>query len=109
MAWLVRGDRVLASCEIAERFGARTKGLLGRDGCEGAILLTPARGVHTFGMRFAVDVAFCDADMVVIDTVSMHRNRMGRPRLHARHVIEAEAGSFARWGLEVGDELEIRR
>jgi uncharacterized membrane protein (UPF0127 family) len=107
MAWLVRGDRVLASCEIADSFGARTKGLLGRDGCEGAILLTPARGVHTFGMRFGVDVAFCDADMVVIDTVAMRRRRMGRPRLHARHVIEAEAGSFARWGLEVGDELEI--
>ena len=37
-------------------------GLLGRDGIEGALLLRPARSVHTLGMRFAIDVAFCDAD-----------------------------------------------
>lgn len=109
MAWLVRGDRVLASLEIAEGFGARVKGLLGRDGIDGALLLSPARGVHTVGMRFPLDVAFCDADMVVVDVCRMRPHRIGRPRWRCRHVVEAEAGSFERWGLTVGDELEIKR
>ena len=60
MSWLMRQDTVLASVEIASSFKARTKGLLGRDAqaAPGAILLIPAKGVHTLGMKFAIDVAY---------------------------------------------------
>ena len=108
MAWLLRDGEVLASLEVAERFEARLKGLLGRDGVEGALLLRPARSVHTVGMRFPIDVAFCDRDLKVVDTVSMRCHRLGMPRLRAQCVIEAEAGAFERWGLRPGDELEVR-
>ena len=37
---------------------------------------------------------------------ALPRNRMTRPVLRARGVLEAEAGAFARWGLHVGDHLE---
>ena len=57
------------------------------------------RSVHTLGMRFPIDVAFCDRDMVVVDVTTMVPWRMGRPRRRARTVIEAEAGAFERWGL----------
>jgi uncharacterized protein len=109
MPWLVRDGEVLAALEIADELRPRVRGLLGRDGIEGALLLTPAKSVHTFGMRFPIDVAFCDRDMVVVDTVSMGRHRFGRPRLRARSVLEAEAGAFARWGLRAGDRLEVVR
>lgn len=104
-AWLLRGDTVLASVEIADSFRARSRGLLGRDSLDGALLIRPARSVHTFRMRFPIDVAFCDAHMTVVDTVRMKRNRLGRPRLGARCVLEAEAGVFDRWGLQAGDRL----
>lgn len=107
MAWLCRDDEVLASIEIASSFGARLKGLLGREGIDGAILLRPARSVHTVGMRFPIDVAFCDRDLTVLATVSMGRHRLGAPRWSARCVIEAEAGAFERWGLRPGDHLHI--
>jgi len=64
--------------------------------------------VHTLGMRFPIDVAFCDKDLTVVDTVSMRCHRLGRPRFRAHSVIEAEAGAFERWSLRPGDELEIR-
>ena len=108
MAWLVRDGVVLASLEVAESFGSRCKGLLGRDGIDGALLLKPARSVHTIGMRFPIDVAFCDHDMVVVRTVRMGRHRIGRPVLKAGVVIEAQAGAFDRWGLQVGDQLDVK-
>lgn len=99
---------MLCVCEEATSFGARLRGLLGRDGVEGALVLRPAKSVHSVGMRFAIDVAFCDPDLVVLDTVSLRPHRMTRPRRRARYVVEAEAGAFERWGLRVGDKLELR-
>lgn len=109
MAWLVRNDEVLASLEIAETRRDRARGLLGRDGIDGALYLAPCRSVHTLRMRFPIDVAFVDADMRVVRTVAMPPWRVSRPCWSARGVIEAEAGSFAHWELVEGDTLEVRR
>ena len=123
MAWLLREGEVLAAIDIASTRAARRRGLLGRDGIDGALLLRPARAVHTINMRFPIDVAYCApweppldgvavhdvvASLTVLETVSMPRFRLGRPRLKASCVIEAEAGAFERWGLRGGDRLEVR-
>ena len=111
MPWLVTRDsvdaRVLASAEVADTRGARRRGLLGRDSFAGAIVLRPCRWVHTIGMRFPIDVAFLDADGTVIKTMQMHRRRIGIPVWRAHSVVEASAGAFARWGLRVGDQVEV--
>ena len=106
--WLVRGNDVLASLEVASSRGDRRRGLLGRDGFDGALLLQPARSVHTLGMRFPIDVAHLDADLVVLRLATMPPWRLGPVVRGARCVVEAEAGSFERWGLAVGDQLEVR-
>ena len=107
--WLVRDGEVLATLEVADSHLARFRGLLGRDGVDGALLIRPARSVHTIGMRFPIDVAFCDSDLrVVAVRCPMARYRLGMPRRRARVVIEAEAGAFDRWRLRPGDQLEIK-
>ena len=98
---------MLASLEVASKRAARRRGLLGRDGLEGALLLVPARSVHSLGMRFPLDVAWLDEHLTVVRTVRLERHRVTRPVLGARSVVEAEAGTFARWGLVVGDTLEL--
>ena len=108
MAWLVRGDDVLCSVEVAGAPAKRLRGLLGRDGLEGGLLLPRCRSVHTVGMRFPIDVAFLDGDGVVLRAVTMRRHRIGVPVRGATAVVEAEAGAFARWRLEPGDRLEVR-
>ncbi|WP_030265390.1 DUF192 domain-containing protein [Streptomyces violens] len=100
------GDRDVP-VEIAASYRARTRGLLGRDGIEGAVLLTPASSIHTFRMRFAIDVAYLDRQLTVRAVRTMRPNRLGRPRLRARHVLEAEAGAMAGWGLRPGARLTI--
>ena len=108
MAWIVRDGHVLASVELASTFKSRLKGLLGRDGFEGALLLRPARSVHTLGMRFAIDVAHLDGDLCVLRVTTMRPWRLGRPVPKAHAVLEAEAGAFASWELRPGDVLELR-
>jgi uncharacterized membrane protein (UPF0127 family) len=108
MSWLLRDGEVLAALEIAETRATRRRGLLGRDDFEGALLLRPARAVHTLGMRFPLDIAYCDGDLRVLETACMEQGRLGAPRWRARCVIEARSGAFERWGLRVGDQLEIK-
>jgi uncharacterized membrane protein (UPF0127 family) len=106
--WLLREGEVLAALEVAANWRDRMHGLLGRNGLDGAILLRPARSVHTMGMRFPIDVAFCDKELVVLRTVCLRPGRVTRPSLRGTCVIEAEAGAFDRWRLRPGDHLEIR-
>jgi uncharacterized protein len=108
VAWLLRDGDVLASLEVADSRRARSRGLLGRDGVDGALLLRPCRSVHTVGMRFPIDVAFCDDELQVLRVVTMPRHRLSRLVWRSRAVIEAEAGAFARWGLRPGDKLEVK-
>lgn len=107
-AWLLRGGEVLATVELVESFVGRYRGLLGRDSHDGALLLRPARAVHTVGMRFAIDVAFCDRSLEVIETAHLRPHRVCMPRLRAYCVLEAEWGAFERWKLRPGDRLEIK-
>lgn len=108
MAWLLRDGDVLASLKVASSRADRRRGLLGLDGFEGALLIERTRSVHSIGMRFPLDVAFCDEDLVVLHTRRLPRHRVLLPVLLARQVIEAEAGRFAHWDLAAGDRLEVR-
>lgn len=104
---LVIDDGRSVPVELATTAAARARGLLGRDGLRGALLLAPATSVHTFRMRFAIEVAFCDRDLTVIRTATMAPNRMSWVVLRSRAVIEAQAGAFAEWGLDVGSRLAV--
>ncbi|UUU40244.1 DUF192 domain-containing protein [Streptomyces sp. NBC_00162] len=100
---------VAVPLEIAASYRARTRGLLGRDGIAGAMLLTPAASVHTFRMRFAIDVAYLDRNLRVLAVVTMAPGRLGLPRPRSRHVLEAAAGAMAGWGLGPGTTVRVDR
>jgi uncharacterized membrane protein (UPF0127 family) len=108
MSWIIRDGEVLATLEVADSHLARLRGLLGRDGIDGALLLRHTRSVHTLGMRFPIDVAYCDANLVVRSITTMRPWRIGLPRPRARCVLEASAGAFERWRLRPGDQLEVK-
>lgn len=108
MSWLVRDGDVLAAVEVAGTARGRRRGLLGRDEFDGALLLRPCRNVHTARMRFPIDVAFCDAEGVVLRTVSLAPWRVSPWVRRSAFVIEARAGAFERWSLRVGDCVELR-
>jgi len=107
-AWLVTDGRVIASADIANDRASRRKGLCGQTQIEGAFVIPNCRWVHTFGMRVPIDIAYLDADGNVIKTVHMSKMRLGAPVWNARTVVEAQKGAFARWGINVGNKIEVR-
>jgi uncharacterized membrane protein (UPF0127 family) len=111
MAWLVREGDVLASAEVARGRRERAQGLLGhRHAGEvtGALVLRPCRQVHTLGMRFPIDVAFCDRQGLVLHTRTVAPWRVTRVVWRSGFVVEAAAGAFERWRLRPGDTVEVK-
>lgn len=83
------------------------RGLLGRRDLphgEG-ILLRPAASVHTFFMRFAIDVVFLDENGLVLRVVPNLRPWRVAARRGASAVVELAAGESARRGIAPGDRL----
>ncbi len=106
-ATLLRDGAPLAPAEVAATRRSRRRGLIGRSGIEGALVLRPCRQVHTFGVRFPIDVASCRSDGRVLHVARLVPRRVGRPALRAAFAVEAEAGAFARWGVRVGSRLTV--
>jgi uncharacterized membrane protein (UPF0127 family) len=106
--WVLRDGQVLAAADLAGSFVERARGLIAKKTYDGVMILPRTRSVHSFGVRFPLDVAFLDKEMKVLAMVRLARWRITMPRLRANQVLEAKAGSFDRWGLGLGDRLEFR-
>ena len=93
--------------EVAGDSASRRKGLLGRDGLDPghAVLIAPTQGVHTFGMRFAIDIVAVDREGVVVKI----RSRVPRRRivlaLKAFAIVELSSGVADASKLKVSDRL----
>lgn len=103
------GDVLVDHLEVAGDSASRRKGLLGRDrldaGC--AVAIAPCQGVHTFGMRFAIDVVAVTREGVVVKI----RSNVPRGRivlaLRAFAIIELQSGAARAANLQVGDRLLV--
>jgi len=107
MPQLLVDGTLVAEVEEARSFAERSRGLLGRDGIATGLVLRPASSVHTFGMRFAIDVVYVDRNGLVLAVTTMARQRMGLPRLRSKWILETEAGRCAHWGICAGRRLTI--
>lgn len=99
---------------IADRVGvavtrtARAVGLLSRSKLDPgeALWIVPSRGVHTWGMRFAIDVLALDEAGTVIDCVKDLRPwRLRLPKRGTAGVLELPAGTLAASGTSVGHRV----
>jgi len=97
--------------EVAETSATRMKGLLGRDGLakgEG-LWIVPTEGVHTFRMRFAIDLVFLNKKKRVTKVVPRLKPSRMAISWRANSVLELPAGVAEETLTEVGDEIEIQR
>lgn len=91
----------------AETFVERLRGLLGHRslGADEGLWITPCGSVHTFGMRFAIDVVFVGRDGRIVRIANrLVAGRVAFARKTAS-VVELAAGAAARLGLESGQQL----
>jgi hypothetical protein len=95
---------------VANNHWTRLKGLIGVKSLPpgDGLLIAPCRGVHCLFMSVAIDVLYVDGgDRVVAVDANMQPNTIGRPRSASRYVIELPAGTAARTGTQVGDQLRV--
>jgi uncharacterized membrane protein (UPF0127 family) len=104
------GDRVVCErCKVADGPVSRLKGLLGKKELPSGegLLLRPANMVHTWFMRFAIDVVFVDSDLRVVGVTHDAGPWRLTGRRGARSVIELPAGECKRRGIEAGAKLRV--
>jgi uncharacterized membrane protein (UPF0127 family) len=94
---------------VAEKFLARTKGLIGckhlPEGC--ALWIPHCNAVHTFFMSFTIDLIFLDRRMIVRKTISRLRPwRLTLPAWGATSVIELRGGFLDKHPIAVGEQLQ---
>ena len=104
----MRGGDVLASVECASSVLTRLRATVELDHADRVLWCAGSRIAHSIGARSSLDAAYLDHDLVVLALTSLSPLRVGRPRRGAAGVVEAPQGTFDRWGLKVGDQLEVR-
>lgn len=102
MPQLVVDGRSVGDVVVADTILTRARGLLFRRVLPDALLLRPCSSVHGAWMRVPLDVALLSRDMRVLHVQVLRPWGMTRPRRDVVQVLEAPAGSFERWGLDVG-------
>ena len=106
--WLLRDGDVVCALEMAETPAEQRRILRERTGCEGAVHVDGVRSLHTAGMKFPLDVAFLSRDHTVLRVAHLKPWRLALGGRGTQSAVALGAGSLERWGLRVGDRLEIR-
>jgi uncharacterized membrane protein (UPF0127 family) len=103
------GTVVCGRCVLADTFHSRLRGLLGRKrlGADEGLLLTPSGGIHTWFMRFPIDVAFLAPDLTVLGIRAAVKPWRMIAWRGAGAVLELPAGTCERRKLRVGDRLAL--
>lgn len=106
-AVLLAGDLRIARTALA-----RLRGLIGTTAEEfragKGLWIVPCEGVHSFGMKFAIDVIYLDRQNRVIHLVrKLKPSRLAAVKLRSRSVLELPSGEIERSGTSIGDRIEI--
>ena len=104
------GLPIVTELEVAVDSASRRKGLLGRDQLSETtgIVIAPTNAVHTFFMRFPIDIVFVTREGRVVKVLSAVPARRVAIALRAFAVVELAAGCAARQDLQPGDIVSVR-
>lgn len=106
---LTRQTEIASCAEVADTSATRSKGLLGRTGLPpgGGLWIVPCESVHTFFMKFPLDLIYLDRKK----RVKKVRGNVGPWRLSAclsaHSIIELPAGTVQNTQTQRGDQLEF--
>lgn len=102
------GEVICHKMAVATNIFSRMLGLMfSKDlpECDG-FLLSPCNSIHTFFMRYSLDILFLDKDFKIVKVIyGLSPWRMTWVYLKSRHVLEMKAGTL-KLGLRHGEVLE---
>ena len=106
---LTKGSILANAADKADTSAKRRTGLLKHSSLppgEG-LWIVPCEGVHTFGMKFPIDVVYLNKQRRIINVRPVMKKRGISFCLRAHSVLELPAGTLADTGTGVGDQLEL--
>jgi uncharacterized membrane protein (UPF0127 family) len=97
-------------CRYADTVFKRMIGLLNRSGLDDgeALLLDRCYGIHTYFMRFPIDVLFLDHGYTVLRAVEALPPFRTSVFKKAVFVLELPAGKIKKTATQVGDQIQVR-
>jgi uncharacterized protein len=101
---------VLATClEVADSGPKRNKGLLGRTGLPegGGLWIVPCESVHTFFMKFPIDLIYLDRKNRIKKVCDSVRPWRLSACLSAHSILELPSGTIRNTQTQAGDTLEF--
>ena len=106
---ITRQTQLASRVELAGHGNSRRKGLLGRDGLAAGegLWIVPCEAVHTFWMRFAIDLIYLDRKQRVVKTRSNVPPWRLSACLRAHSVVELAAGVIRETQTMPGDQLSL--
>lgn len=107
---LSRQEVLVENLDVADTSWRRMKGLLGRTGLppDCGLLITRCNNIHTFFMKFPLDLIFLDKAMAVVRTIeALPPWRVVLPVRRATSVVELEGGFLQGRPVSVGEELRM--
>ena len=97
--------------ELADTFWTRFRGLMGRTSLPegGGLVLKGEKNIHTFFMKFPIDVVYADQTwrVVRVDT-AMPPSRVAPFVARSTYILELPAGVIQATGTSVGDQLNLK-
>jgi len=106
------GIVIAARVRVADTPQSRSIGLLNRASLDPdeALLITQCSSIHTFFMKFPIDVLYLDREYRVVRVVSnLVPSRLSFCLLKASQVLELKAGALASKGKLAGSLLKFEK
>lgn len=106
---LTRHSELATAVEVADDGTKRSKGLLGRNGlsADEGLWIVPCEAIHTFFMRFPIDLVYLDRNRRVKKVRSNVPPWRFSGCFTAHSVLELAAGTVLRTQTKPGDRLEF--
>lgn len=104
-------EKTLIHVETADSLWAKTLGVIGKKnfGSNAGLLLTGTNAIHTFFVRFPLDLVFLGEDYKVVKLVKNLKPWSFSPIVWAaKHTLEMPSGSIDKHNLAVGDTLQLK-
>lgn len=90
----------------ADTFLKRFMGLMGKKDFNDCLVFTNLvdSSIHTFFMRFTIDVYFINENKIIFDKVSLKPWRFYKPEKQAKYILETQKDKL---GLKIGDKIDF--
>ena len=104
-----KGTVIAEHVSVADGLWSKFWGLMGRRALpeNNGLLLTPCSSVHTFFMRFPIDVVFLDRERRVVKIVPAMKPWRAALGGGGRDALELPTGEAGRTGIELQDQVEF--